>query len=170
MDFDNADDLKKEITKKAPQVDTTDINDLMMLLDELWKKTARTKIWNPIFVLDYPANMKPLAKIHPDNSQLSHSAQLVIDGAEMVNMYSELNDPIEQSKKFQEQRDLEDQDEAFGSDEDFIQALEYGMPPVTGLGFGLDRLAMILGDAQTVREVTTFPFMKKGKKGKGKKE
>lgn len=163
--FEDAKDLKKEIMKKT-KVNVKGIEDRMLLIDELWKKTARPKIWGPCFVIDYPTVMKPLAKRNPQDPEVSHSFQLVIDGAEMANAYSELNDPIEQEERFKEQKKMKDKDESFGSDDDFVEALEYGMPPVSGLGFGLERLAMVLGDAGSLREVTAFPFMKKGRKGK----
>ncbi|MCX6807680.1 MAG: lysine--tRNA ligase [Patescibacteria group bacterium] len=164
----NLQKIIKNNLKSGVKLDVSKIKDYMVLLDELWKRTTRPFVFEPTFVLDYPIEMKPLSKLSPDDPSKAHVFQLLVDGAEMCNAYSELNDPLEQAERFAAQKKLHNQNEAFTSDDEFVEALEYGMPPATGLGFGLDRLAMILTDAKTVREVNSFPFMKKGKKGSGK--
>ena len=117
----------------------------------------------PTFITDYPKEMSPLCKEHRDNPELTERFELMICGKELANAYSELNDPIDQRERFEEQVRLADRgdDEATAYiDNDFLRALEYGMPPTSGMGIGMDRLIMFLTNNQSIQEVLFFPQMK----------
>ncbi len=133
--------------------------------DEIFKKFCRPKIWNPTFILHYPIGFQPLAKSLDKNPDKLANIQLVIGGWEIVNAFSELNDPIEQKKRFQEQETLfkKGLEEAQRIDNDFLEALSHGMPPAAGFGLGIDRLAALLTDSHSLREIILFPTMKKRK-------
>lgn len=133
-----------------------------MIMDYIYKKVCRPKIIQPTFITDYPKNALPLAKIHPKNPELVDAFQLVIGGLEMAKAFSELNDPVEQATRFanQESARTAGDKEAQTKDTDFIEALEYGMPPAGGVGIGVDRLVMLLTDTQNIREVIYFPTLK----------
>lgn len=136
------------------------------ILDDIFKKLSREKIFQPTFVLYTPIQLTPLAKKKEDDEDLALRFQLVIAGWEVVNAFSELNDPIEQKLRFEEQikeRKKGDQ-EAHPFDEDFIEALEYGMPPAIGFGMGIDRFVAILTDAENLREVILFPLLRPKKR------
>lgn len=131
--------------------------------DELWKQSVRSMIEQPTWIFDYPIELKPLAKKNDDDPTKSASAQLVIQGAEIVNAYyHELNDPIDQRKRFMEQQFLREKgsEEAQWMDEDFLRALEHGMPPTSGFGIGIDRLVACLTNAPNLKEVILFPTLK----------
>lgn len=131
--------------------------------DELWKRTARPKMLQPTWVFDYPLDLKPLTKVHPDDPTKSSSAQLVIQGAEIINAYyHELNDPIDQRNRFEAQQKLRDSgsDEAQWMDEAFVSALEHGMPPASGVGIGIDRLVAFLTNSPNLKEVILFPTLR----------
>lgn len=132
------------------------------LLDRIYAKVCRPKIIQPTFVIDYPADYLPLAKKKPDNHDLVDAFQLVIGGIELVKAFSELNDPIDQRERFAKQDKAKKggDAEAQGSDEEFLEALEYGMPPAGGVGIGIDRLIMLLTDTQNIREVIYFPTLR----------
>lgn len=132
------------------------------LLDDLFKESFRKKVLQPVFVTNYPAELKPLAKLSPDDPTVAENFQLVVATFEISNSYSELNDPLDQRARFEEQQKLQKagDDEAMGVDEEFVEALEYGMPPATGTGIGIDRLAALLTDSSNIREVTAYPLMK----------
>lgn len=131
--------------------------------DQLFKKTARAKIFQPTWIFDYPVELKPLAKASPDDSTKSASVQLVVAGAEIINAYyHELNDPIEQRKRFMEQEALREQgsEEAQYLDEEFLSALEHAMPPTSGMAIGIDRLVAFLTDSPNLKEVILFPTLR----------
>ncbi len=130
--------------------------------DEIYKKFCRPKIWNPTFIIHYPAQAKPLAKALEKDPSKAANFQLIVAGWELVNAFSELNDPIEQRKRFEEQERLfkKGLEEAQRIDEDFLEALEYGMPPTSGFGMGIDRLVALLTDSHSLREVILFPTMR----------
>ncbi len=132
------------------------------IINELFEVLVSDHIWEPTFVLDHPKEVSPLAREHRDEPMLAERFELFIAGAEYGNAYSELNDPVEQRLRFETQmaaREAGD-DEAMRIDEDFLTALEYGMPPTGGLGIGVDRLVMLLTDRPHIREVILFPTMK----------
>ncbi len=132
------------------------------LADELYKETVRKNIIGPVFLVDHPIQLGPLAKAHPDKKTVQRF-QVLIGGFEIVNTYSELNDPIDQRRRLEDQMELRKKgdDEAPDLiDEDYIEAMEYGMPPIAGEGIGIDRLAAILTDAPSLREIILFPTMR----------
>lgn len=133
------------------------------IADELFKKLIRADIKKPTFITKVPTDISPLSKHLENNPEETARFLLVIDGVELVNGFSELNDPIEQAKRFEEQMEMKKRGdkEAQEYDKDFIEALEYGMPPTAGLGLGIDRLVMLLTGASNLREIIEFPLMKK---------
>ena len=132
------------------------------VMDYIYKKVCRPKIIQPTFIVDYPKDALPLAKVLPNNPKLVDAFQLVIGGLEMAKAFSELNDPIEQVARFENQESAKTAGdrEAQTKDTDFIEALEHGMPPAGGVGIGVDRLVMLLTDTQNIREVIYFPTLK----------
>lgn len=138
------------------------------LIDEIFGEKAEGKYIQPTFIIDYPIEMSPLCKRHRDNPELTERFELIVNGKELANAYSELNDPIDQRERFEEQLGLSEKgdDEAMFIDQDFLRALEYGMPPTSGMGIGMDRLAMLLTGQTTIQEVLLFPLMRPEKKTK----
>ena len=136
------------------------------LIDEIFGEKCEGNYIQPTFIIDYPKEMSPLCKEHRDNPELTERFELMVCGKEIANAYSELNDPIDQRERFEEQLKLSEKgdDEAMFIDQDFIRALEYGMPPTSGLGIGMDRLIMYLTNNQSIQEVLFFPQMKPEKK------
>jgi len=132
------------------------------ILDEIYKKFCLPKIWQPTFIIHHLKSKSPLAKSLEKDPKKLASFQLVVGGCELIWAYSELNDPIEQRKRFEEQKRLMEAgfQEAHPLDEDFLEALEYGMPPAAGFGMGIDRLVCLLTDSHSLREVILFPTMK----------
>jgi lysyl-tRNA synthetase class 2 len=137
------------------------------LIDEIFGAKCEGNFIQPTFITDYPKEMSPLCKQHRDNPELTERFELMVCGKEVANAYSELNDPIDQRERFEEQMRLSEKgdDEATGIiDEDFLRALEYGMPPTSGLGIGMDRLMMFLTNNSSIQEVLFFPQMRPEKK------
>ncbi len=136
------------------------------LIDEIFSEKCESKFIQPTFITDYPVEMSPLCKKHRDNPELTERFELIINGTEIANAYSELNDPIDQRERFEEQLRLLEKgdDEAMFIDQDFLRALEYGMPPTSGMGIGIDRLTMLLTNQTSIQEVLFFPQMKPEKK------
>lgn len=136
------------------------------LIDEIFGEKCEGNFIQPTFITDYPKSMSPLTKEHRDNPELTERFELMVCGKEIANAYSELNDPIDQRNRFEEQLKLSEKgdDEAMFIDNDFLRALEYGMPPTSGLGIGMDRLIMYLTNNASIQEVLFFPQMKPEKK------
>lgn len=132
------------------------------IIDEIFGEYVEGKLIQPTFITDYPVEMSPLAKQHPDNPLLVERFEAICNGKEICNAFSELNDPIIQRQRFEEQLELgrRGDTEAMVLDEDFLRALEYGMPPTAGLGIGIDRLAMIMTNSHSIQDVLFFPQMK----------
>lgn len=132
------------------------------LIDELFGEKCEGKYIQPTFITDYPIEMSPLCKRHRTNPELTERFELMVNGKELANAYSELNDPIDQLERFQEQLKLSEKgdDEAMHIDMDFVRSLEYGMPPTSGMGIGMDRLVMLMTGQQAIQEVLFFPQMK----------
>ncbi len=132
------------------------------LIDEIFGEKCEGNYIQPTFITDYPKEMSPLCKRHRDNPELTERFELMVNGKEIANAYSELNDPIDQRERFEEQLSLSEKgdDEAMFIDQDFIRSLEYGMPPTSGMGIGIDRLVMLMTNQQSIQEVLFFPQMK----------
>lgn len=132
------------------------------LIDDYYKEMARPKLIQPTFLIDHPLDVSPLAKRKTDEGDKVQQVQLLVWGEELCKGYSELNNPEDQKERFNEQRRLqkEGDEEAFGADDHFVEAMEYGMPPIAGNGIGIERLATILTDSAVMREIITFPIMK----------
>ena len=132
------------------------------LIDEIFGEKCEKHYIQPTYITDYPIEMSPLCKKHRDNPELTERFELMVNGKEVANAYSELNDPIDQLERFEDQLKLSEKgdDEAMFIDQDFIRALEYGMPPTSGLGIGIDRLTMMLTNQESIQEVLFFPQMR----------
>jgi lysyl-tRNA synthetase class 2 len=138
------------------------------IIDEIFGEKAEPQMIQPTFITDYPVEMSPLCKKHRDNPELTERFELIVNGKELCNAYTELNDPIDQLDRFQEQLKLSEKgdDEAMFIDMDFVRALEYGMPPTSGMGLGMDRLVMMMTNQSSIQEVLFFPQMKPEKRAK----
>jgi len=163
-DFDK---FKAAIKGNKLEVDVSECKHYGALLDEVYKRLIRPKIVHPLLLTHYPVEMIALAKRNKDDRSKINSVQLIIDGAEIVKAYDELNDPLEQEARFKEQEKLRGRGdkEAMPRDDDFVNALMHGMPPTAGFGMGIDRLVMILAGKDSIRDVIFFPFMKPEEKG-----
>ncbi|TDQ33417.1 lysine--tRNA ligase [Zeaxanthinibacter enoshimensis] len=155
----------REVAEKLG-VEVDDSMGIGKLIDEIFGEHCEKHYIQPTFITDYPKEMSPLTKEHRDNPALTERFELMVNGKELANAYSELNDPIDQRKRFEEQLKLSEKgdDEAMFIDQDFLRALEYGMPPTSGIGIGIDRLVMLLTNNASIQEVLFFPQMRPEKK------
>ncbi len=153
---------------KQLQIEVDDTMGKGKLIDEIFGEKCEHHYINPTYIIDYPVEMSPLCKRHRENPELTERFELMVCGKELANAYSELNDPIDQRERFEEQVKLMDRgdDEAMYIDYDFVRALEYGMPPTSGMGIGIDRLTMFLTNNASIQEVLFFPQMRPEKKEK----
>jgi lysyl-tRNA synthetase class 2 len=167
--FDITDKTEDEIRKAAKSMSVA-VDDTMgkgKLIDEIFGEKCEGHFIQPTFITDYPKEMSPLCKEHRTNPELTERFELMVCGKEIANAYSELNDPIDQRERFEHQLELakKGDDEATATiDYDFLRALEYGMPPTSGMGIGMDRLVMFLTNNQSIQEVLFFPQMRPEKK------
>jgi lysyl-tRNA synthetase class 2 len=166
--FDITDKTEEEIRTAAENLGVA-VDDTMgkgKLIDEIFGEKCEGNFIQPTFITDYPKEMSPLCKEHRDNPELTERFELMVCGKEIANAYSELNDPIDQRERFEAQLKLAEKgdDEAMFIDHDFLRALEYGMPPTSGMGIGMDRLIMYLTNNPSIQEVLFFPQMKPEKK------
>ena len=166
----NEEQIRQECLKRHIQVDNS--MGRGKLIDELFGETCEGHFIQPTFITDYPVDMSPLTKKHRSEPGLVERFELIVNGKEIANAYTELNDPIDQRERFEEQVKLMERgdDEAMFIDHDFLRALEYGMPPTAGIGIGIDRLAMLMTNHASIQDVLLFPQMRPEKTDKKDKE
>jgi lysyl-tRNA synthetase class 2 len=155
----------KEVCKKL-KIEFEESYGVGKLIDEIFGEKCEHHYVQPTFIIDYPKEMSPLTKEHRTNPALTERFELMVNGKELANAYSELNDPIDQRERFEHQMSLSEKgdDEAMFIDQDFLRALEYGMPPTSGIGIGIDRLVMLMTNNSSIQEVLFFPQMRPEKK------
>ena len=160
-----SEDQIREVATKCG-IETDETMGKGKLIDEIFGETCEGSFIQPTFITDYPVEMSPLTKMHRSKPGLTERFELMVNGKELANAYSELNDPIDQEERFKEQMKLADKgdDEAMVIDQDFLRALQYGMPPTSGIGIGIDRLAILMTGQPSIQEVLLFPTMKPEKK------
>ncbi|KAA2219946.1 lysine--tRNA ligase [Maribacter flavus] len=153
-------------TAKKMGIEVDDTMGVGKLIDEIFGEKCEHHYIQPTFITDYPKEMSPLTKEHRTNPRLTERFELMVNGKELANAYSELNDPIDQRERFEDQLRLSEKgdDEAMFIDQDFLRALEYGMPPTSGIGIGIDRLVMLMTNNSSIQEVLFFPQMRPEKK------
>ena len=162
FDITDMDENQLRETAKKLGIEVDDTMGEGKLIDEIFGEKCENNYVQPTFITDYPKSMSPLTKEHRDNPKLTERFELMVNGKELANAYSELNDPIDQRKRFEAQLALSEKgdDEAMFIDQDFLRALEYGMPPTSGIGIGIDRLVMLMTNNSSIQEVLLFPQMK----------
>ncbi|MDE6557461.1 MAG: lysine--tRNA ligase [Duncaniella sp.] len=162
VDISGMDEEQLRATAKNLGIEVDETMGKGKLIDEIFGEKCEGTYIQPTFIIDYPIEMSPLTKRHRDNPELTERFELMVNGKELCNAYSELNDPIDQYDRFVEQMKLADKgdDEAMIIDQDFVRSLEYGMPPTSGMGMGIDRLVMLMTGQQTIQEVLFFPQMR----------
>ena len=153
-------EFKMRAEQLGVRVETHDAKEKIM--DNIYKKACRPKLIQPTFIIDYPASFSPFAKKQESNPELIDRFQLVAGGIEVVNAFSELNDPLEQRARYEDQdkKRKGGEGDVSPSDEEYLEAMEYGLPPAGGVGIGIDRLAMVLTGTHNIREVVLFPTMR----------
>lgn len=160
--MEDADALRAEILGKGIEFEGIHKMGTTTLIDYLYKKVLRPKIIGPAFIYNYPVIMQPLARISDKDANIVEQFQLLVNGREICKAYSELVNPIEQQENFDKQAEAaaKGDEEATASDDDFVTAMEYGMPPQSGFGMGIERLLAILTEQDNLRDVVFFPLMK----------
>ena len=160
--FSNAEDLRKELIKKNIEIQDVETMGFGSIIDSIFKKTVRPEIIDPLFIIHHPIELSPLARRNDSNPMITDRFQLVVNGWEIVNAYSELIDPVDQRERLEEQARLHSKGdaEAMVMDEDFLTAMEHGMPPISGLGMGIDRFVCLLTNQENLRDIILFPLMK----------
>ena len=168
IDINGMDEVQLRDVCKQLHIEADDTMGKGKMIDEIFGEKCEGNYIQPTFITDYPREMSPLCKRHRDNPELTERFELMVNGKELANAYSELNDPIDQLERFQEQLNLsvKGDDEAMFIDMDFVRSLEYGMPPTSGMGIGMDRLVMLMTGQQAIQEVLFFPQMKPEKSAK----
>lgn len=166
IDISEMDEEQLRETAKSLQVPLDDTMGKAKIVDEIFGEKCEGNLIQPTFITDYPEEMSPLTKKHRSKEGLVERFEAICNGKEIMNAYSELNDPIDQRKRFEDQLELAKRgdEEAMVLDEDFLRALEYGMPPTSGVGLGIDRLTMIMTDSNSIQDVLFFPQMRPEKK------
>ncbi len=162
IDVSQMDEQELRETAKKLGVETDPSMGKGKLIDEIFGEKCEGQFIQPTFITDYPVEMSPLCKRHRENPELTERFELMVNGKELANAYTELNDPIDQRMRFEEQMALAEKgdDEAMFIDQDFLRAMEYGMPPTSGMGIGIDRLVMIMTNQPSIQEVLFFPQMR----------
>ena len=168
IDINGMDEIQLREVCKTLHVEVDETMGKGKMIDEIFGEKCEGNYIQPTFITDYPREMSPLCKRHRDNPELTERFELMVNGKELANAYSELNDPIDQLGRFQEQLKLSEKgdDEAMFIDMDFVRSLEYGMPPTSGMGLGMDRLVMLMTGQVAIQEVLFFPQMKPEKAAK----
>ena len=166
IDVSNMDEVTLRDTAKGLGIQVDETMGVRKLIDEIFGEKCEHHYIQPTFIINYPKEMSPLTKEHRSNPKLTERFELMVNGKELANAYSELNDPIDQKERFEEQLKLSEKgdDEAMFIDQDFLRALEYGMPPTSGIGIGIDRLVMLMTNNSSIQEVLFFPQMRPEKK------
>jgi lysyl-tRNA synthetase class 2 len=162
IDVSKMDENQLRVTAKNLGIEVDDTMGEGKLIDEIFGEKCEHHYIQPTFIIDYPKSMSPLTKEHRDNPKLTERFELMVNGKELANAYSELDDPLDQRERFEAQLALSEKgdDEAMFIDQDFLRALEYGMPPTSGIGIGIDRLVMLMTNNSSIQEVLFFPQMK----------
>src|ERR1035437_5380903 len=162
IDINGMDEVQLREVCKTLHIEADETMGKGKMIDEIFGEKCEGNYIQPTFITDYPREMSPLCKRHRDNPELTERFELMVNGKELANAYSELNDPIDQLGRFQEQLNLSEKgdDEAMFIDMDIVRSLEYGMPPTSGMGIGMDRLVMLMTGQQAIQEVLFFPQMK----------
>ena len=167
IDVSEMDENELRLTASKMGIEVDESMGIGKLIDEIFGEKCEKKFIQPTFITDYPKEMSPLTKEHRSNPKLTERFELIINGNELANAYSELNDPIEQRSRFEDQLKLSEKGDDEASefiDNDFLRALEYGMPPTSGIGIGIDRLVMLMTNNSSIQEVLFFPQMRPEKK------
>ena len=162
--FTTAEELLEEIKKNKIELEVDNLESLGRgnLIDQLYKKVSRPKVIKPTFLINHPIDLSPLARANDENPALTDRFQLIVNGQEIINGYSELVDSVEQQKRFLEQSKLKENgdEEAMSYDHEYIKAMEYGMPPISGWGLGVDRFLQFLTNSYNIRDVVLYPLLK----------
>jgi lysyl-tRNA synthetase class 2 len=166
IDITNMDEAEMAKTAKSLGIHVDSSMGRGKLIDEIFGEKCEPNLIQPTFITDYPVEMSPLAKKHRSKPGLVERFEAICNGKEICNAFSELNDPLDQRRRFEEQLELgkRGDEEAMVLDEDFLRSLEFGMPPTAGLGMGIDRLSMIMSNSASIQDVLFFPQMRPEKK------